>query len=182
MVSNVTDCISCLWTLINTCRKVPWQVNVLDNDILHCLLCVLSFYGRYNTLIFLLFLALIASWKRCWCTRQTEGRRIQCTRNIQDRQNRQTVRLSNSNTADRDSISDRVDWPAGLLVVKSTTVWRYENSWQRQAEQQKASNRRSPIRGKGQKTGSITDRWLAREITWTTDSMTGMYRVRLQYR
>jgi hypothetical protein len=29
---------------INTCRKIPLQVNILDDDILHCLLWVLSFY------------------------------------------------------------------------------------------------------------------------------------------
>ncbi len=31
---------------INTCRKVPLQVNFLDDDILHCLPWVLSFYGE----------------------------------------------------------------------------------------------------------------------------------------
>ncbi len=30
---------------INTCRKVPLRVNFLDDDILHCLLWVLFFYG-----------------------------------------------------------------------------------------------------------------------------------------
>jgi hypothetical protein len=30
---------------INTCRKVPSQVIFLDDDILHCILWVLSFYG-----------------------------------------------------------------------------------------------------------------------------------------
>jgi hypothetical protein len=30
---------------INTCRKVPLQINFLDDDILHCLLWVLSFYA-----------------------------------------------------------------------------------------------------------------------------------------
>jgi hypothetical protein len=30
---------------INTNRKVLFQVNFLDDDILHCLLCVLSFYA-----------------------------------------------------------------------------------------------------------------------------------------
>ncbi len=30
---------------INTCRKAPLRVNVLDYDILLCLLWVLSFYG-----------------------------------------------------------------------------------------------------------------------------------------
>ncbi len=30
---------------INTCRKVPLDVNCLDDNILHCLLWVLSFYG-----------------------------------------------------------------------------------------------------------------------------------------
>jgi hypothetical protein len=29
---------------ISTCRKVPWQVNFFYDDILHCLLWVLSFY------------------------------------------------------------------------------------------------------------------------------------------
>jgi hypothetical protein len=29
---------------INTCRKVPLKINNLDDDILHCLLLVLSFY------------------------------------------------------------------------------------------------------------------------------------------
>ncbi len=31
--SNMSDCISSLWTLINICRKVPSQVNFLDDDI-----------------------------------------------------------------------------------------------------------------------------------------------------
>ncbi len=31
---------------INTCRRLPLQVNFLDEDILHCLLWVLSFYGH----------------------------------------------------------------------------------------------------------------------------------------
>jgi hypothetical protein len=30
---------------INTCRKVPLLINLLDDDILHCLLWVRSFYG-----------------------------------------------------------------------------------------------------------------------------------------
>jgi hypothetical protein len=29
----MSDCISSLWTLINICRKVPSQVNFLDDDI-----------------------------------------------------------------------------------------------------------------------------------------------------
>ncbi len=40
-----------LWQ-INTCRKVPWQVNILD--ILHCLLWVLSFHAVWYGLMFLL--------------------------------------------------------------------------------------------------------------------------------
>jgi hypothetical protein len=35
---------------INTCRKVPLQVNFLDDDILHCLLWVLSFYALWTRL------------------------------------------------------------------------------------------------------------------------------------
>ncbi len=34
-----------LSTLINTCRNAPLQVNFFDDDILHCLPWVLSFYG-----------------------------------------------------------------------------------------------------------------------------------------
>jgi hypothetical protein len=38
----------------NTCQKVPLQVNFyLDDDILHCLLCVLSFYSKLPTQLIL---------------------------------------------------------------------------------------------------------------------------------
>ncbi len=35
--------------IINTCRKVPLQVNFLDNDIWHCFLSVYSFYALVYT-------------------------------------------------------------------------------------------------------------------------------------
>jgi hypothetical protein len=35
-------------SLINTCRKVLLQINFLDDNILHCLLWVLSFYGAQS--------------------------------------------------------------------------------------------------------------------------------------
>ncbi len=38
---------------VNTCREVPLQVNFIDDDILHCLLRVLSFYGCSKTRILL---------------------------------------------------------------------------------------------------------------------------------
>ncbi len=49
------------YKLWKTCRKVPLQVNFLDDNILHCLLCLLSFYG-YGTEVNLEHIYQHSSW------------------------------------------------------------------------------------------------------------------------
>ncbi len=49
--------ISSLQTPINTCHKVSLQVNFLHDDILHCLLWVLSFYAHTPTVFVVLSLS-----------------------------------------------------------------------------------------------------------------------------
>jgi hypothetical protein len=52
---NMTECTQEVGFLqsLNTCRKVSSQVNFLDDDILHGLLGVFSFYGSRISLFFL---------------------------------------------------------------------------------------------------------------------------------
>ncbi len=121
----------------------------------------LIFLRPLENLNLFLFLALIASWKRCWCTRQTEGRRIQCTRNIQDRQNRQTVRLTSSNTADHSR-------PAVVLVVNSTKVWI-------QLTKESGRTAKGIKQTIAKQSDRTEDRKHNRQMTWTTDIMTGRY-------